>query len=568
MRKFLCFLFLLAVPLSRVKALYNPLSLPNNRYGIHVADMSDIEEASKLVNSSGGDWGYVTLVISEADRNAGRMQEVFNDMRRYHLIPIVRIATHFENGAWTVPQKIDADKWSSFLGSLNWPVENRYVVLFNEPNHAKEWGNSIDPEGYADVAVAYTQALKKSSEDFFILPAGFDASAPSGGQTLDEQDFLRRMDAQNPGIFNTFDGWTSHSYPNPGFSSSPYGRGKGSIGSFLWEMDYLKSLSLTKKLPVFITETGWIHSQGKNISPALSSPEAVGMQYREASETIWKDPSVAAITPFVFNYQDMPFDHFSFRKIGSREYYSHYASYASIVKQDGTPKQRERFTFREPPIPDTLITNSTYTFTQDLKNSGQCILSKDDGYELTISGQTSSFSFFAESLPIIEPGEEKPVQFHLKTPREEGQYALTLRLTHNGSPIDLSVQTVTVIPPPNIAIRTVFGWKKAVNQKNATVLIYSQNNELLHKFTNLTVTDNALTITGLYNMVPGSTYRLVMLVPRYLPRQAHIVLGEGTTNATLRRFLPLDFNGDGMLSIEDLPALLFTTPYAVFERFF
>ena len=40
--------------------MYNPLAVPNNRYGIHIVDTNDIPQLPALVNSSGGDWGYVT----------------------------------------------------------------------------------------------------------------------------------------------------------------------------------------------------------------------------------------------------------------------------------------------------------------------------------------------------------------------------------------------------------------------------------------------------------------------------------------------------------------------------
>ena len=39
--------------------------LPNNKVGIHLAVTSDedIQKAADLTNSSGGKWGYVTIVI-------------------------------------------------------------------------------------------------------------------------------------------------------------------------------------------------------------------------------------------------------------------------------------------------------------------------------------------------------------------------------------------------------------------------------------------------------------------------------------------------------------------------
>src|SRR4030067_3611659 len=67
----------------------------NNKFGIHLAQphLDELEKTKELVNSNGGDWGYVTLVIQENDRDKNKWQEVFDRMRQLHLIPIIRLAT-------------------------------------------------------------------------------------------------------------------------------------------------------------------------------------------------------------------------------------------------------------------------------------------------------------------------------------------------------------------------------------------------------------------------------------------------------------------------------------------
>src|SRR3990172_10956744 len=99
---FILFFLALSLPKS-VLAIYNPTSVANNKFGIHLTQEADLEEASKLVNSSGGDWGYVTIVIRKDERDTRRWQNVFNQMRRLHLIPIVRIATMQLDGGWEKP---------------------------------------------------------------------------------------------------------------------------------------------------------------------------------------------------------------------------------------------------------------------------------------------------------------------------------------------------------------------------------------------------------------------------------------------------------------------------------
>lgn len=319
-----------------ISAIYDPLSVPNNKYGIHVADPNDISKVKELVNSTRGDWGYVTLVIPENERRIDVWEPLFSLMKRVHLIPIVRVATHVEDGVWVKPSITDVNNWTIFLDNLPWPTKNRYVVVFNEPNHAKEWGGEISPNEYADVLIAYSHALQRASEDFFILPAGLDASAPNGEETMDEELFLRWMFARQPALAYAIDGWTSHSYPNPGFSGSPNAQGRGTIRTFEWELSVLAELGIQTRLPVFITETGWAHN-GSAASQSRLSPDDVSQYLQVASETVWKHPQVAAVTPFLFNYQDSLFSMFSWLRLTTREPYAFYRSYQQIVKVKGAP---------------------------------------------------------------------------------------------------------------------------------------------------------------------------------------------------------------------------------------
>lgn len=332
MKALLIFVFsliVLALP-AGTQAIYDPFSVPNNKFGIHVADPNDISKVKDLVNSSSGDWGYVTLVIPDNERKIDVWQPVFNRMKKEHLIPIVRLATHVEGSVWVKPSLSDINVWTDFLNALPWPTKNRYVILFNEPNHAKEWGGEISPNEYADVLVTYAQALKQASEDFFILPAGLDASAPNSKDTMDEELFLRWMIARQPRLAEAIDGWTSHSYPNPGFSGSPYAAGRGTIRTFEWELNVLGGLGIEKKLPVFITETGWAHSS--------LTPDKVSEYLTIASQTVWNHPQIAAVTPFLFNYQDSLFSMFSWLHLVTREPYSFYRSYQQIAKVRGVPE--------------------------------------------------------------------------------------------------------------------------------------------------------------------------------------------------------------------------------------
>ncbi len=558
----LLFLFAFVFP-PKAYALYNPTSVPNNKYGIHIVDTNNIADVVPLVNSTGGNWGYVTMVLSDSERDHDRWQNMFNQMRRAHLIPIVRLATHVEGKAWVKPNKDRFYELVKLLNSLNWPTENRYVILYNEPNHANEWGGEINPEEYADYLVTFASALKSANSDFFILPAGLDASA-GDDEAMDEGEYLKRMIAAKPEILTLIDGWTSHSYPNPGFSGSPWARGRGTLTTYQWELSYLSSLGLTRQLPVFITETGWQHSEGKSYAGGLLSTDQVGANLLIAAKNVWSDTNIAAVTPFLFSYQDVPFDHFSFKQLGSDSFYSQYYAYQAIAKIKGTPTQRESYTLTTDFLPKTLVSGSTYTLTGSVKNEGQGILDPKDGYELVLS---DNFPIFIDPLPLVEPGSSGAISIHLKTPNQTGTFAVNVALRHNGKDMLLEHRDITLLPPPSVAIHANLGWRKTSDAGDVTVLLYD-NHTLLQKFTGLSMKNGVVRAEKLTNVIPGNPYRIVTLVHGYLPRQTITALGPEMTTLYPNRFLPLDFNNDGAFTLADLIALSLVPPWTATLRFF
>jgi len=321
---------------KNVSAIYDPTGIPNNKFGIHVADINDLTDASKLVNSSGGTWGYITFVLADNDRDLGKWQKIFTTFKTFKLIPIVRLATHVVGSSWIKPQSVDADATANFLSDLPWPTKNRYVVLFNEPNHAKEWGDTVDPEDYARTAYTYASVLKSKSSDFFILPAGLDASASNTPTTLDEEEYIKRIYNEKPDFFSMIDGWTSHSYPNPGFSGSPYAQGKGTLKTYDWEITLLKTLGIPKEYPIFITETGWAHT-GLSQSRSRLHPDQVADYIDIAVRIVWNDSRIVAVTPFLFQYPENLFSMFSWLIPIERKPYSFYLRYQQIPKIKGEP---------------------------------------------------------------------------------------------------------------------------------------------------------------------------------------------------------------------------------------
>jgi len=102
-----------------------PVHAANNKYGIHLAQPSDedIGRAADLVNSTGGEWGYITLVIHEDDKKVEKWQPIFDKLRERSIIPIIRLATHPDGENWAEAHSESVDEWVSFLNDLNWVVQ-------------------------------------------------------------------------------------------------------------------------------------------------------------------------------------------------------------------------------------------------------------------------------------------------------------------------------------------------------------------------------------------------------------------------------------------------------------
>jgi len=439
-KKLLLFLVLLIIFLTsenNVFAISDPLSVPNNKFGIHIFDEKDLPDAAKLVNTN-GDWGYVTLVIREDERDTSRWQKVFDQMRRLHLIPIVRIATIQDGGNWKAPKEEEIDKWVDFLNSLNWVVKNRYIVVANEPNHANEWGGLIYPEQYAVYLKSFSQRLKSVNDDYFILPAGLDASATNQVKTMEESVFLRRMLKAEPDIFKFIDGWNSHSYPNPAFAGKETASGKGTIKSYEWELEFLKSLGVTKDLPVFITETGW--SQEKLLE------EDIANKYIYAYTNVWNDKRVVAVTPFILNYMAPPFNHFSWKKEDGT-FHSSYQKISELPKVKGIPNQIVKGKILGIFVNPVEIAGDSVSGVLLAQNLGQSIWIEK---EVEIGDQTQTIAISTNSFESIEPLTFKLMYFKFKAPEKSDIYNIPFVVSSNGVSIsdkfnvEISVEEVPV----------------------------------------------------------------------------------------------------------------------------
>lgn len=412
---FILFLTILFAFPKSVLAINDPLSVPNNKFGIHIFNEKDLPDAQKLVNTN-GDWGYVTFVITEGERDHDRWQKVLDQMRRDHLIPIVRLATKARGNTWEIPKDAEINNWIAFLNSLNWVVENRYVIIGNEPNHAAEWGGKIDPASYATYLKKFSESLHSASPDFFVLPAALDASANNSIQTMDEVKYIGGMLKAEPDVFNFIDGWNSHSYPNPGFLGKETDIGRGTINTFDWELKYLTTMGMTKSLPVFITETGW--------SNVGASEDQIVSRLIYAYKNVWSDSRIVAVTPFILNYPNPPFAQFSWKK-SDESFYSFYTAISNLPKIAGTPKQIVRgdilAAFAQPVIP----IGSEYIGAILAKNTGQSIWSQNN---ISIGSDPSGVSIKPLSFQEIEPTRLGLIVFKAAAPENTGIYTKSLFL--------------------------------------------------------------------------------------------------------------------------------------------
>ncbi len=287
MKKLVLFVLILCLQVllltSSSKAIYDPLSVPNNRVGVHILDPQEVETAAKLVNSNGGDWGYVTIPIRSNDRDYDKWRGFFIRAGQLHVIPIIRLSSYVDGDKWMAPNAFDLVDFANFLNEMPWPVKNRYLVIFNEPNHAKEWGGQVNPGEYAALLVQAKEIFKGRSEDFYLLTAGLDMSAPQNHTSADALKFYLAMSKLVPNWWKAVDGISVHAYPNPGFSASVNSQTRFGPRSYQYELNELKKNNFFPKT-IFITETGSFRSE-PFFKPAFTS--------------VWTEPNIVAVTPFI-----------------------------------------------------------------------------------------------------------------------------------------------------------------------------------------------------------------------------------------------------------------------------
>lgn len=317
---FILFVVLISVFPKTSLAITSPLSVPNNKIGVHILDPHELEEAAKLVNSSQGKWGYVTVPMASNDRDRLKWTAFFKRANELNIIPIVRLATFVDGDKWVAPTAYDLVDFANFLDQMPWPTDNRYIILFNEPNHANEWGGKVNPGEYAALLVQANQIFKPRSQKYFLLTAGLDMSAPTNQTSLDALKYYQQMSKIVPNWGNFVDGFSFHAYPNPAFKAPYHSKTRFGPTSYRYEIATLKSLGINPKY-YFITETGTLNTNGF---------------YKNAITQVWTEPEIVAITPFLLFAGAGNFTGFSLLDL-QRKPTSNYQEIFELPKVAGSP---------------------------------------------------------------------------------------------------------------------------------------------------------------------------------------------------------------------------------------
>lgn len=356
---FFAVVFYLSVLIApqKIKAIVDPMSSQNNKFGVHILFTTELEDAAKLVNTNGGDWGYVTIPIQAGDKDLEKWQRFMDAAREYHIIPIIRLATenyYFDTTVWRKPNFADVLDFANFLDSLEWPIMNRYIVIFNEPNRGDEWGGVPSPYEYAHILSYAVETFKFKNSDFFIISAGFDNASENN-----EYTFMQEMYSAVPKVFNKVDAIGSHSYPNPGFDKPPWIISRKSISSFIYEKRLAELLG-DKELPVFITETGW--------SSSTISKSQIGRYFTEAFDSVWATDDIVAVTPFLLNAGTGPFAQFSLIN-NNGEKNEIYNAIFDIPKTLGNPKLPKAKTMDQEHLSNDALPTKDFTSYKEFDNS-------------------------------------------------------------------------------------------------------------------------------------------------------------------------------------------------------
>ncbi|MCC6174812.1 MAG: hypothetical protein IT305_05880 [Chloroflexi bacterium] len=276
-------------------ALATPTSdsmVANNIVGLNLARHhapAYIKAAADVVNANGGDWGYVTVLLTYDERDVPRaadlLQVLLDRCYEAHVQPVVRLGTRFDvaTGIWERPAPDDPEKWRAYLERGRWPARTVWVIPANEPNLGREWGGSVDVGGYTR-HLERTLDVFADSDRFKVVNAPLSlANGSDLPRMQDAFEFTTAMARLSPGLFGRLPALASHSYrvetqgDDLRYTERAYEAELAAIG---------------RDMPVLIVESG--------LAPGASDADSAAFFARAFGE--WQaDPRIVFATPLFWD---------------------------------------------------------------------------------------------------------------------------------------------------------------------------------------------------------------------------------------------------------------------------
>lgn len=308
-----------------------------------------------------GEWGFVVQLVRLDDLDAAKWQQFMDLCAALELTPVIRLATVYDQmaGYWIAPPQ-DADRtyrgvaqqYADFITALEWPTDEHWVIVGNEPNQGGEWGGKPDAAAYARFLIDVADTLHAVDPGARVLNGALDPYAPhtgdvalaNGAMLLDAETFMDRMTAAYPGVWARIDVWASHSYPtgpfrnpptdqtfqidlingavNPAHDTPPEGIYNRGVQGYEWELFKLAALG-APTLPVLITETGWRHAETVNPGAADGGddlPDAATVAgYLDQAWGVWgTDARVVGVVFFALDGNPAAWGHSNWLMVDER----------------------------------------------------------------------------------------------------------------------------------------------------------------------------------------------------------------------------------------------------------
>lgn len=515
-------------------------STPNNKFGIHLISPTDeeIRDACRtLANASGGAGGKLTLTLVKDDIDLDTLQRYHNIAREENCIFIHPIKNTFGDPYWNELDDSTISFFENLFEDLKPSSKHLFVILGNENNRGDESGGECNPESYARFARKAAERLKARIPNIEIGLTGLDPYAPSGGFYCSRDEFIRRMFGEDPTLVQELiDFQAVHEYPDADMT--------GALRSH-WqsERNLMRSLGVTKELPVFITEISWRRHRGLTDFGAAQ-------RLASALSRLNSEDSVWAITPFVYKFCGHPFDQFSFVTCDGNQPYEVFNALADFPKVEGEP-EHIHLGRSQTALAQEVIENTDYIFELELTNQGTDIWQGIGGdYKVELFGPDVQSSF--SSFHKIRPDKNMHTLFRFNPGDLSGCPKFQTALTKNGRVLlQLFEWQPCVVPPPTMAlnISTFPG-----NEFNGIgeVQIFDEHESLVFR-------QQAEVVDGLADIGPvegvhfEDEYRIVWLSAGNLPVQiTEARFHKGNNVLSTPMLLPLDANEDGELTLGDV----------------